>query len=272
MSRRALAWAVLAAAVLPNAAAASPAADGPPAAAEAAADAEASAAGWLHRLEAAARGRGGLDARLRYTTVQGLLGDAQVRFGRLRQASDPAGGVAVDRFRIDLDGEAVDGTLRELDRSLIWDGQRLLDVDRGLRRVRLREVGGGEDLTRTLPIPLRVDAAELQRLYRVELVDDADAPAESLPPALPGADPAADPPVHLRLFPREAREDGRPADPLDVWFDPATGLPLRGATGRDGGDTQAVDLLRPAAVDGFEPGLFDTTPPAGPGWSVADDR
>ena len=213
------------------------------------------AEGWLHRLEALARERGGLDARLRYTTVQGLLDDEQVRYGRLRQASDPpdasGGGTPhADRFRIDLDGEVVDGTLRRLDRTLVWDGERLLDADALSRRVSVRTLEDQAELAETLPIPMRVDAHALLERYDAELL-------AAEPDDPPGS-------VHLRLRERDAAD----ADPLEVWFDRTTGLPLRGRSGRSGGDTQTVDLVDPEGVAAFEPGLFDTAPPTGPGWTV----
>ena len=260
---------LLAACVLPvwPARAQAPAAgsEPPPAAGTPAEDPGGDAEAWLHRLEALARGRGGLDSRLRYTTVQGLLADEQVRFGRLRQET---GGVAEDgtplpdRFRIDLDGEVVDGTLRPLQRTLVWDGQVLLDADAARKEAKLRRLDGEEELARTLPIPLRVDAHRLLERYEVSVV---------------GPDPAHDPPgssVHLRLRPRgdappDAPPDTRPkAPPLDAWFSTASGLPLRGRSGRPGGDTQAVDLVDPAPVEGFEPGLFATDPPVEAGWRV----
>lgn len=237
---------------------ATPSEAAPPEAAPSEAAQPADAEGWLRRLEALAQERGGLDARLRYTTVQGLLADEQVRFGRLRQET---GGVADDgaprpaRFRIDLDGEVVDGTLRPLDRTLTWDGEVLLDADGARKEAKLRRLDGEQELTRTLPIPLRVDADALLARYEVELVD---------------ADPVLDPPgpsVHLRLRPKRDAE-AEPAEALDAWFSATSGLPLRGRSGRPGGDTQSVDLVDPAPVDAFAPGLFATDPPAAAGWRV----
>ena len=239
-----------------------------PAEADAApAAAPADAEGWLHRLETLASGRAGFDARLRYTTVQGLLDDEQVRFGRLRLAHGVAGGAgsgdagddpaaAADRFRIDLTGEVVDAALRPLDRRLVWDGRRLLDADADRREASVRAFDDPSELTATLPIPMRVDADELLARYEVTLV--------------PGVEEAGDEEagdgIHLRLADRADPD----ADPLEVWFDAQSGLPLRGRSGRPGGDTRTVDLVEAAAVDGFEPGLFDTAPPAGPGWRVQE--
>ena len=214
------------------------------------ADAEA----WLRRLERLAAGRGGLDARLRYTTVQGLLGDAQTRYGRLRLAH--GGPEAPDRFRIELDGEVVDGTLRRLDRVLVWDGRTLLDAD-GLRcEASVRRIDDPDELTGTLPIPMRVDADALLARFEVALAEpDAGAEAD-----------ADDAPVHLKLRPRED-SDG---EPLDVWFDRESGLPLRGRSGREGGDTRTVDVVEPRAVDAFDAALFETRPPDGGGWRIGE--
>ncbi len=225
----------------------------------AAAVAPADGEGWLHRLESLAGDRAGLDARLRYTTVQGLLEDEQVRFGRLRLAHGGAGAGGVDesadapdRFRIDLDGEVVDATLRPLDRRLVWDGHRLLDADADRREASVRVFDDPGDLTATLPIPMRVEAEALLARYEVTQV-----PADEEEPGDAHG-------IHLRLVDRADPE----ADPLEVWFDGETGLPLRGRSGRPGGDTRTVDLVEASAVDGFEPGLFDTAPPSGAGWRV----
>lgn len=218
------------------------------------------AQGWLHRLERLARDRQGLDARLRYTTVQGLLNDEQVRYGRLRvshtgETEVAPGSEAADRFRIDLDGEAVDGTLRKLQRRLVWDGQRLLDADALRREASVRLISGEDELAETLPIPMRVDAEDLLRRYEVTLL-----PVDETDTTLAG------PAVRLRL----TQLDDPAADPLEVWFHAETGLPLRGRSGRPGGDTRSVDLVNPQAVDGFDESLFKTDPPRGNGWRVQE--
>jgi outer membrane lipoprotein-sorting protein len=97
-----------------------------------------------------------------------------------------------------------------------------------------------------------VNSEDLARRYTAELID-----------AAPG-DPADT--AHIALTPRP----GSDADPLELWIDENTHLPLRGLTSTADGDLTEVRLLKPVAATDLPGDTFSTDLPNGTEWHVQD--
>jgi hypothetical protein len=218
---------------------------------------------WLRRAEAAAGQLEGFTARVRYRSVQGLLGDEQTRFGDMAYVPpDDETGIG-PKVRIEFDGLLIDGGLRTIEQSFVFDGRWLLEVDRQQRTATRREVARRGERVRLsigegpVPIPLDLEAAEVLERFEVQLLD----PAEGDP----------DDAVHLLLLPRDdvpGRADRPEVNRIDLWLDRQTALPVRAATLEPDEDQQIVDLVEPDPHATPGPDAFDTSPPRGGGWDV----
>lgn len=237
---------------------------------------EAAAERLLEQIEQAAAQMQTLRARIRYTRVQGLLGDEQQRFGDFFYAAavepttdDPDAAVPA-RFAVKLDGLVMDDVLRTIDQWFIYDGRWLLERNHDDKTATRRELRpeGAEDDDRialdssSIPIPLQLKKDEVLAEYHATRLEDDTLGDWTL--------------HHLRLTPKrdadDPNEDG--PEPLDLWFDSETLLLTKVVTS-DGGD--AIELLfaptemQPNAE--IAPGTFDTAlPDRNDGWSVQEIR
>ncbi|MEO1237384.1 MAG: outer membrane lipoprotein carrier protein LolA [Planctomycetota bacterium] len=212
-------------------------------------------------LEAEAGETRTLAARVRLTTVVGLLDEESQRFGTLSYAA--ADGERPTRFSVHFERRRLDGFIEPIDQRYVFDGRWLLDLD-GQDRVATRRelVPEGETLELGLGggpfvIPLNLKKDEVLARFEAELVGAGD------------DDPAASTDagsVHLRLTPRLGVEAD--AEAFDLWFDRADGLPLRAASREEDGDTNIVDLFRAEANAELKDAAFDTTLPRDAGWET----
>ncbi len=255
------------------------------------------AVAWLDRLEAAGRGLEGFRARVIYTREQPLLGDRQVRIGRLayqpaeRRSADDAetddgadadgadGSDAIGNDD-DADGGNTDGRpakfairfthlqvgrgLRERPQYYIFDGQWLAEIHPDRRQFIKRQVvppGRRYDPLKLgegpFPLPLGQRRQQVLELFEVELVRAEDDPADA---------------VHLALTPRAEQAERLDYRRIDLWYDRDTLLPRRVRAEEPSGDLTIVELKDPRVgpIGSDEAAeLFSTeTPPAGSGWRV----
>jgi len=229
-------------------------------------DAELDADTLLSRIEERTAELETLRCRIRYTRTQGLLGDSQQRFGdfyyRTATDDDPT------RLAINLDRLNIDGRGRPIEEWYIFDGNWLLERNHDDMTATRRElVPPGRESGDTLslgegsvPIPMRINKAEILASYDVEKLED---------------EPLGDTMLyHLRLTPRQDAEgEGEDeAQPLDLWFDAQT-LLLSKVESLDGDD--AIELLfspsqmRPNVE--IDAGVFSTELPSREdGWDVQE--
>ncbi len=219
-------------------------------------DAAAAGRDWLRKLDVRSRSMQTLTAKLRYVTVQGLLGDEQVRFGQLLYAA-PTDALP-ERFAAVLDKQVVDGNQTAIDRRFVFDGRWLLDLDGQERTAARRELANdaGSLDESLLPVPLRVDAEAIERRYDVSLITDE--PVDNNDPAAALLNNA----VHLRLVSKTA------GPRIDLWFDRATLLPLRGESRQRDEDIVRVDVVQPTENAPLPDDAFNTTLPTTPGWDT----
>lgn len=209
---------------------------------------------WLERIEQRAREVRDLQARVRYESVDELLGSRQIRAGVLVYDAGPPA-----RFAARFDRAVIDEQLRMQSRSYIFDGRWLAerhDDEKLFWRRELVPAGQeGRDLLRLgegpFAVPLGLEADAVLERFEVELIEPAD------------DDPARS--VHLRLTPREhVRID---QEQIDLWYDRGTLLPIRAVTREQ--DTQSILTLSDVRINaGLEGQPFDTAPPAGSDWQV----
>ena len=226
-----------------------------PAGAPAPLTAEADAAAWLAAAEARAAELGVLQSRMIYTTWQDLVADEQVRYGDLlyRPPSDDAPSafrIHLDRRKTDIDAE----DLEVIDRELVYDGRYLLDIDNLARTATRRDLTGQDADTEAgadvaVPIPLEVGGDLLDDRYTGTVLDDED-------PAL----------VRLSLTPRP----GADADPLDLWLDRRSQLPVRGRTTTPDDDWTEIRLKGYQRAEDVDEETFSTELPTGTGWELQD--
>lgn len=234
--------------------------DEPAATPDATADTGAASA-ILQRAEAAAKALDTLTARLRFATVQGLLGDEQVRFGTLAYDAGVAAGHDADqpvrppRFDIRLDRLLVDGKPRSIDKRYVFDGRWLAEIDHDEKVFTRRELVAEGEQARFMELgegpfalPLNMDADVVHQRFVVESLD-ADAPT-------------------LRLTPRDGFD--LDLDEVTLVYDRDTMLPASATTLDDAqaGDVSTLRLMDTQTGVALDGTAFDTTPPAGEGWRV----
>lgn len=242
-----------------------------PAPADPAAETDPAVVELLEQIEAAAAELKTLRGRVRYTVLQGLLGDQQRRFGDLYYA------VADDemptRFAIHFDRLIVDDKARPIDRRYAFDGYWLLEENHDDKNATRRELvppGQAQDDVlqmggNQVKIPIRLKADAILADYNVARLPDTQLGEQTL--------------VHLRLVPRQDAEGGAAAEePMDVWFDQQSKLLtkvvyLDNQGTEEEADDDTIELLLSLVRPNFEiaPEVFDTAlPPASDDWQVQE--
>lgn len=227
----------------------------------------------LERIEQAADELETLQCRVRYSRVQGLLGDEQRRFGDLYYAA--ANDDAPTRFAVHLDGVVLDasqtaagqqGVIRPIDQWYIYDNRFLLERDHDAQTATRREMRA-EDAepddtlaldSNSIPIPLQLKKDDVLADYVADRLEDDQLGEWTL--------------HHLVLTPRAETAPGEDTEPLHLWFDSETLLLTKVVT-IDGSDEIelifAPSRMQPNAE--IAPETFDTAlPDPADGWSVQD--
>lgn len=213
----------------------------------------------LEEIEAASAKLDTLEARVRYTRVQGLTGDIQKRFGDFYYHAPTD--KHPTRFAVRFDRLVVDEKARPMQTWYIFDGNWLLERDHDDKQATRRELvpeGAERDGELSLgdgrlPIPLRLKADTILKRYHVTRLPEEESEKRLCHP--------------LRLVPRDAGEDDAP---LMLWFDHDTLLLYKLETEQDG-DTIELVLPTPKANAEIKDGVFDTTlPDPDEGWQVQE--
>ncbi len=221
-----------------------------------------SAEAWLKRVEDAAQQIDYLRADVRWTRIQGLLGDEQRRFGELWYDAGPP-----RRYAVHFDRLILDEALYPQDRRYIFDGRWLAEHNREEKLFTRRELRSEAEAQRDAAdeasrglldegpflLPLDLNRRRVLERFEVERVE-------------PSAD---DPPdtVRLRLTPRDPATTD--ASHVDFWFDRQTALPRRVHSVEEDAETESIiDLTDVETGTRPNPDTFDTSPPDEPGWTV----
>lgn len=224
---------------------------------------EVDASQWLSEIAKSLEEMKFLQARVRYDTVQGLVGDTQTRFGTLiYDANRPR------RFRIDFDGLLVTGrSLKRIDETLVFDGRFLAEIkpqEKRFHRYELvpeQEMDAIFDLTDSrFPLPVDLNREQIESNYEVVLIDPVQ-PNPMIDKPMEGT-------VQLRLTPKPGRE--MTYAQMDIWFDRETKLPrlVHAIDSGDSGDESVIFLNDLKTDIQVADALFKTQAPTEPGWEV----
>lgn len=217
----------------------------------------------LDQLEQRGREIETLQAGLQYLYEQELLGDRQLRIGKLIYA-----GGERSRFRIDLQTLVINDEMHNRPWLFIFDGEWLAEVQPQQKLFIRRQVVAPGTTYNPLrlgegpfPVPLGQRREEVLAAFNVKRVEPAGDDDAEL--------------IHLRLTPhhadREQTSDAALAQ-VDLWYDQQTLLPRKIITVDDSENRKTVTLhgIRVNELDTEQAeDLFDTsTPPDSAGYRV----
>lgn len=222
----------------------------------------------LTLLEAADRDLRSFTAAIRYTKEQGLIGDVQIRRGRVLAVRDPGSGRL--KFAVKFNQHILGSSVHERAQDFIFDGFWLVERDNTERSFVKRQIvdpAAPADafdpfaIDGPFPLPVGQNRAAVLARFDAELLESA---AEG---RLQNA-------WHLKLTPKSPKAQDETLERVDLWYDRDTRLPIKAILVESGGDeistVELATIERNAAV---EEAIFDTTPPSAEerrreGWSV----
>lgn len=213
----------------------------------------------LKKIEAASAKLNTLTTRVRFTRIQGLTGDKQIRFGDFYYAAEKE--QTSTRFAMLFDHLVIDEKAWPMQTWYIFDGNWLLERDhddktavrrelvpKGAKRSDVLNIGGGQ-----VPIPLNLKADKVLKRYKVDKLKDVPFGDQTL--------------HHLKLTPRKA---GKNAAPLQLWFDNKTLLLQKILTDEDGDEIEVV-FPTPTLNPEIDDNIFKTKlPDKKLGWQVQE--
>ncbi len=228
--------------------------------------ADAQAAAWLDKLEARGKTIHSFQAVVMYDKDDTLLGDRQVRTGKVfYQAPDPQKKINA-RFAILFKQLSVDKKVLNQRMEYIFDGQWLAEVDHPKKTFTRRQVIAPDsstafnplDIDGPFPLPLGQKRQEVLARFDAAVMDDS-------------TDSGSKPLLHLRLTPKPDApriKDRRQFDRIDLWFDRDSLLPARVQT-VEKASTTLVTLSQTKLNDpGISADLFKTDPPKDGSWQI----
>lgn len=207
------------------------------------------------------------DARVNHVRIQELLGDQQVRMGRVMLIRGKDKTKFAIHFTTLITGG---GKLTEQKRQFIFDGEWLVEKNYATKTYIKRQVikpGEKFDPLKLgegpFPLPLGQKREDVLKMFDAKMIEDPvmkDPQGKPLPARL-----------HLQLTPRKdipkSAQVGK-FKKLDMWYEPEKLLPVKVQT-TDGKNTTRVNLIRPemnALKEDEQKQFFDITPPTG--WNV----
>ena len=204
-------------------------------------------------------------AIMRFEQIQGLLGDSQIRFGKLYYVSEPK-----VKFAVDFQSIVTNNQLREEKRLWIYDGiwlvERLDDKKQFFKRqVHAPPIPGQADTHQAdpmsmennpFPIPLQARKAQVLKRFDVTLVTEKSE-----------QDPDKVMFHHLILKPKPSSNIN--FTQVDLWYDQTSLLPIKCMTvNRDSDDEQIFSLFKAVLNGTITPEIMSTTAPTQSGWHV----
>ncbi len=230
----------------------------------------------LDRIEAVVKATKSLSARLVYTRYQGVLGDKQVRVGKIDYVAGPPG-----QFHIHFTHLIVNKRAEKKDQHWIFDGVWLVERHDDKKQIIKRQIVPPNAAERhkdplavgegPFPIPVKFDKQKLLARFDVTLIPPAkDAEAkkdanEGDKPAAKGA--AAQNQIHLRLVSKRAGRNAGPVS-IDLWYDAETLTPQRATTNEGDGSSSEIKLLRAQFDAPIDKKRFSTELPKEGGWLI----
>ncbi|MEX2672001.1 MAG: hypothetical protein WD294_07825 [Phycisphaeraceae bacterium] len=220
---------------------------------------------WLDQLEERGQAIRTLTGSVSYARVDELLGEEQVRIGKLWYVAADDEDDQPARFAVHFNQLVIDDALRQQDRHFIFDGEWLVEKQPDRKLFQKRQVvppGESFDPLQVdgpFPMPIGQRRDDVLARFNVELIEP---------------EPDHEHLVHLKLTPRDdvPRGDGEADfDRVDMWFHRETLLPERVET-RQGHHRTTVALYDKEVDEMSKQQIaerFDVTAPdSGSGWRV----
>ncbi|MFW5653287.1 MAG: LolA family protein [Planctomycetota bacterium] len=222
----------------------------------------------LRALEAADRDLRSFTASIRFTKEQGLIGDVQVRRGRVLSMRDSE--TKRQMFAVKFDRQILGDAVYERSQDFIFDGIWLVERNNEEKSFVKRQIVDVNDesgfdpfaIDGPFPLPIGQNRETVLRRFHAELLPS---PREG----------RLQDTWHLQLIPRNPEAEEENFEQIDLWYDRETLLPLKGVLVESEGDEiSTVELASIARNAAVEPSVFDTNPPTiqerrNEGWSVS---
>lgn len=217
----------------------------------------------LDKIEASSKKIDTLKATVRYSRMQPLLGDEQIRFGTLHYQTGPPA-----RFHVHFDSLLIGDRKDKQNRRYVFDGRWLaerLDDQKQFRKWEV--VSPDQDAAAADPLalgegPFAVPVAfEKDRVLKRFVVTKVEPNTEE--------DPKGDT-FHLNLKPKRGHD--RDIDSIDLWYDTETLLPVRALTIHNDGDEHTINLSKTKTDVKIDEDLFDTKAPSEQGERGYDEE
>jgi len=219
----------------------------------------------LDALEAASATLEDFSASIRYTKEQGLMGEVQVRTGTIDFQQVREGNIR--KFFVHFDELRIGNAVSKESRDYIFDGrylvERLNDEHQFIKREVVKTGQDFDPFALDGPFPLPIGQAKKAILKRFD--------AQLLEPETKGRLEGF---PHLQLSGRNSDEADSNEAILEVelWYDPATWLPLKAIITETNGDISQVDLAKMSINTGLNADRFSTqTPATSEGWHITID-
>lgn len=233
-----------------------------------------------------------LQADIMYDREFAVLGDRQIRQGRLYYQDDGPGGTPdaprSRRFGIRTTTLQVGASIQDEVRDLVFDGRWLIErvpAEKQFIKRRIVEDGQKFDPLRLgegpFPLPIGQKRADILRKYIAKLLPaeqdvtangDTEADTERLKKFVAGS-------YQLQLTPRPELLDSEELRDIRLWYRPttpepgapATLLPRMARTVNRVQDIMLVQLVNVRLNQPVDATVLDTTPPKGDDWKIQED-
>lgn len=220
----------------------------------------------LGKIEAAGDGLEAFTSSLAYRKDDALLGSREIRTGTM---VFDANGNKSARLAVVFDSRIVNRRKREETKRIVFDGRWLIESDESAKQFIKREVVAPGDtidpmrLGGPFPLPIGQKRADVLRRFDVTMITDA-------PDAfvVPSHDDSTS--VGIRLVPLEGTPEARDWKTIELWYDPATWLPVGVQAVEHNGDTRRIrlgDVRRNPELDARARAMLSVEVP-GKDWSV----
>jgi hypothetical protein len=218
--------------------------------------------------------RGGQDlktttADLLYQKTDALLGRTETRHGRMVVTRDPTG-EASSKLAIQFDDRIINGRRKRELQHFVFDGRWLFEINESTHQIIERElVPEGETsdpfrLDGPIPLPIGQSFREVLKRFQVSLVQ---LPGDGILKTVAEVEGV----VGIQLVPKKGSPDAQRYASIDLFYDPATWLPVGVVAVGTNGDRKVLRLTNITRNEVLSEGavaMMSVTAPEGQGWKV----
>jgi len=208
-------------------------------------------------------------ADLLYQKTDALLGRTETRHGRMVVTRDPSG-VASSKLAIQFDDRIINGRRKQELQHYVFDGRWLFEINESTHQIIERElVAEGEisdpfRLDGPIPLPIGQSFREVLKRFQVSLVQ---LPGDGILKTVAEVEGV----VGIQLVPKKGSPDAQRYASIDLFYDPATWLPVGVVAVGTNGDRKVLRLTNITRNEALSEGavaMMSVTAPEGQGWKV----